>query len=260
LAPEYNLEELCHAICQTTGVKVALRYRHIQDDLPNTATWPSPRAKAIHLEVEYKEPHTHCQQIHSAFAPQATVFPLGIKMWLIEEMQDLTNPVAQSTASKIHALQATFLEYSKTDLFHIQPHLANQKEKIYATLRQFLSTSTGPTEATQKPFYAVSAMVKKAGFIIRYLPQHHDSVRTVMAQISDTLTGVPAGLNKLVSHNQHITSAPCKANNLSPVPMPNQPPAEMHAATAQPQLTPNSRTKLNTGPQQTLSNEGSKAT
>ena len=81
-----------------------------------------------------------------------------------------------------------------------------------------------------------------------------------MARISHTLTGVPAGLNKLVSHNQHITSAPCKANNLSPVPMPNQPPAEMHAATAQPQLTPNSRTKLNTRPQQTLSNKGSKAT
>jgi len=161
LAPEYNLEELCHAIRQTTGVEVALWYRHIQDDLPNTATRLRLRAKAIHIEVKYEEPYTHCQCIRSAFAPQATVFPLGIKMWLVEEMQNLTNPAACLTTSQIHDLQEIFLAHSKTGLFPIQPHLVDQKDKIYATLQQFLSTQLDPTAATQKPFYAVSAMVKK---------------------------------------------------------------------------------------------------
>ena len=176
-----------------TGVKVALRYCHIQDDLPNTMTWLRPRAKAIHLEVAYEESSTQCQRIRLAFAPQAMVFPSGIKMWLVDEMQNLTNPVAHSTAAEIHALQETFLAVSKTSQFQIQPHLVHQKDKIYATLRQFLSTQTGPTEANQKPFYTVSAMAKKAGFIIHYLPQHHDSARTIMAWISATLPGVPAG-------------------------------------------------------------------
>jgi len=174
-------------------------------------------------------------------------------------MQNLTNPAARTTAAKIHALQETFLAVSKTSRFQIQPHLVHQKDKIYATLQQFLSTQTGIKEDNQKPFHAVSAMAKKVGFIIRYLPPHHDAAQTVMAQISNTLPGVPAGLNQLVSHNQHIPSAPHKANNLSSVPVPNQPPVEMHIATAQPQFTLNSRTKLNTGPQQTLSNDGSKA-
>jgi len=179
LAPEYNLEELHHAICQTTGVKVALWYHHIQDDLPNTMTRLRPRAKAIHLEVEYKEPNTQCQRICSAFAPQATVFPLGIKMWLVEEMQNLTNPEARSTASQIHALQETFLAYSKTGLFHIQPHLVHQKDKIYATLQQFLSMQIDPTEAIQKPFYTVSAMAKKqvssSGTSPNIMTQHRPS-------------------------------------------------------------------------------------
>jgi len=255
-APEYNLEELRHAICQTTGVTVALRYRHIQDDLPNTATRLRPRAKAIHIEVEDEEPYNRCQRIRSAFAPLATVFPSGIKMRLVEEMQNLTNPAARSTASQIHDLQEVFLAHSKTGLFPIQPHLVDQKDKIYATLQQFLSTQIDSIEATQKPFYAVSAMVKKAGFIIRYLPQHHDSAQTIMARILATLPAASAGTYLPVTNKSQVPSVPSKAP--SSVVGTQQQSAESHVAIAQLQLQLHSRTTQNTRPKRTLRDDVSK--
>ncbi len=255
-APEYNLEELRHAIHQMTGVEVALRYRHIQDDLPNTATRLRPRAKAIHVEVKYEEPYTRCQRIRSAFAPQATVFPSGIKMRLVEEMQNLTNPAARSTASQIHDLQEIFLAHSKTGLFPIQPHLVDQQDKIYATLRQFLSTQLDPTEAVQKPFYAVSAMVKKVGFIIRYLPQHHDSAQKVMTRILATFPGAPAETYQPVSHTSQAPSVPPKVTGSELVS--HQQSEAPNSAIAQLQLQSNIRTTQIPRPKCTLSNDVSK--
>ncbi len=123
-----------------TGVKVALWYCHIQDDLPDTVTRLLPRVKEIHMEVKYEESYTHCQCIHSVFSPQATVFPSGIKMQLVEEIQTLTNQVACSTESQLCALQATFLAHSKTGLLCILPHLSYRKDKTCSSSSQLSLT------------------------------------------------------------------------------------------------------------------------
>jgi len=176
-------------------------------------------------------------------------------MQLVDEMQNLTNPAAHSTAAKIHALQETFLVVSKTGQFQIQPHLVHQKDKIYATLRQFLSTQTGIKEDNQKPFHAVSAMAKKVGFIIRYLPPHHDAAQTVMARISANLLGISEGPNQSVSYKPQVPSAPPTANNPSSAPVPHQQLAVMHLATAQSKLKLNCGMTQKSRPKCTLSHE-----
>jgi len=160
-------------------VKVALWFCIIQDDLPTTATWPIPQVKAIHLEVDEVEPVINCQCICSAFSAQATEFPSGIKMQLVAEVQASTNPAACHKASQLCMLQAKFSANLETGLIHVQPHLAHNKGETYAILQKFLSTNGDSTEATQKPFYAVSPMVKKraslSGIYSNIVPQHMQS-------------------------------------------------------------------------------------
>jgi len=74
--PEYNLEELRRAILSATGVKVALRYRIIRDSLPVQASRQTPRLKAIHIEVDSKEPKNHREQIGKVFSASTKEFPV----------------------------------------------------------------------------------------------------------------------------------------------------------------------------------------
>ena len=117
MAPEYHLDKFRRAILTTTGVKVALRYRIINDNLPPQVTHIKPQIKAIHIEVNSEAPPlNHCECIGIAFSAKTQEFFTGIKMHLVAKTPTLTNPKAHHKTKQLQALQAHFLAQSDTCL------------------------------------------------------------------------------------------------------------------------------------------------
>jgi len=69
LVPEYNLEEICRTILMTTGVRVALRYQRIHNNLPEQVHSP-PTVHEIHIEVDKTTPQIQRESIGLVFSPK----------------------------------------------------------------------------------------------------------------------------------------------------------------------------------------------
>jgi len=130
-APEYDLDDIRRTIKQATGVEVALRFRIINDGLPRHTIRTGPRIKAIHMEVEKETSSNKCKSIANLYSSTAQIFPLGIKMRLVPEINSLTNPDAHAQAVQLQALQAKFLNRSVTSRLGIP--LETKYGKKYTT-------------------------------------------------------------------------------------------------------------------------------
>jgi len=59
---------------QHTGVKVALQFCKIQNDLSDKAVSMAQHIKAIHINVNHAESPHDCQSIYTAFSSKAKQF------------------------------------------------------------------------------------------------------------------------------------------------------------------------------------------
>ena len=76
--------------------------------------------------------HMFLQQkkcIDRIYAPFAQTFPLGIKMRLMPEIHDLTNPETLAKVAQLQALQAHFL--ASTETMQIQEGELDHKLSLY---------------------------------------------------------------------------------------------------------------------------------
>jgi len=67
---------------------------------------------------------------------------------------------------------------------------------ILETLRKIGSQIPSPGYTTQQLFHTVSPMVKKEGYLVRYLPQHSTEVLTALGQIPALVPGTYVGLSQ----------------------------------------------------------------
>jgi len=98
-APEYDLPALSQQIKKDTGGDVALCFQIIHDGLPAHANCRKPCIKAIHLEVKQGISSQLLKCIESTYSLTTRTFHLGIKMWLVPELQTMTNPEVCDNAS-----------------------------------------------------------------------------------------------------------------------------------------------------------------
>ncbi len=217
-APEYNLEELRRAIFTATGVKVGLCYWIIRDSLLVQASCPSPRIKAIHIDVDSSAPKNHCERIGKVFSPKMTEFPVGIKMRLVTEISHLTDSNSRHKAEQLQALQARFLAISTTQSIGVNPHPNYDKHHTMATLRKFLLHNPLPTPPEDHLFYAVSPLTSMEKIIVRVLPQHRIKAATVISCLVSQLPGINVGPMELQKLEQTTPSALATTNS-SKVPL-----------------------------------------
>jgi len=190
LGPEYNLEELRQAILLATGVKVALRYRIIRDSLPVQVSRQTPQLKAIHIEVDSKEPKNHRKWIGKVFSTNTKEFPVGIKMRLVAEISLLNSNTDQQKAEQLQALQARFLATSGTWQLYITLDLNHDKHCVMASLQRFLLHNPLLTPQEDQLFYAVSPVPSSDKVIVRFLPKHKTRVDKVIDHLARQRSGL----------------------------------------------------------------------
>jgi len=192
-APEFHLEEIRQQITVATGEEVALRYRIINDGQPIRTHCRALRVRAIHIEVEKTASKETCKRIAGVYSPQATTFPLGIKMRIVEEITTESSPTFRTNAINLQSRQAQFLSQTATCLIKVDSQHITYTAGILATLRQIGSQITSLGHTKQQLFHAVSPMVKKEGYIVRYLLQHSTETLTTLGQIPALIPGTHVG-------------------------------------------------------------------
>jgi len=124
---KYDKEALCREIWQFTGVAVSVHFRAIDDSTPQTyndkkasgsqpattstsgisSIVPNPQLKepikALHIEINKKDPPAFKACIEALYSSSAMTFPLGIKMRLVHDYKQLTNVC---TKEKLSAFEA----------------------------------------------------------------------------------------------------------------------------------------------------------
>jgi len=131
LVPEYDLDDIHQTINQAMGVEVALHFWIISDGLPRHTFCTCPRIKAIHMEVEKGMPSNKCKSIANLYSSTAQIFPLGIKMSLVPEVNSLTNPDANAQAVQLQSVMCRLgipleTKYGKKYMTHSGPFLVIQ--------------------------------------------------------------------------------------------------------------------------------------
>jgi len=177
-----------------TGEEVALWYQIINDGQPIRTHRRAPRVRAIHIDVEKTASKETCKRIAGVYSPQATTFPLGIKMRIVEEITTESSPTFRTNAINLQSWQAQFLSQTATCLIKVDSQHITYTAGILATLRQIGSQITSLGHTKQQLFHAVSPMVKKEGYIVRYLLQHSTEARTTLDQIPVLVLGTHVGL------------------------------------------------------------------
>jgi len=147
-ALEYDLPALSQQIKMDTGGDMVLHFHTILDGLPVHVTHNKPHIKAIHLEVKQGIPSQLLKCIEQIYSSTARTFPLGIKMWLVPELQAMTTPEAHDKVINLQELQAWFL--ASTEIYRIGGVVDTipNKNQLYDTLHAMtmpLSQGTKPT-------------------------------------------------------------------------------------------------------------------
>jgi len=109
LADKFDKEALKSQIWETTGV-IALRYRAIDNRVTKRDTANTKRVKELHIEVDKADPASSRNRIECLYSLAATVFPLGIKMWMVRELHLLTKADAKVKAASLQTTQQRFLD------------------------------------------------------------------------------------------------------------------------------------------------------
>jgi len=97
-------------------------------------------------------------------------FPLGIKMQLIPELQQLTNLAAYDKAIQLQTRQAQFLETMETYRIWEDNVHHPLTPPLYNILREMTLAHQSATEGDPPLFHAISPMTTKDGYLVRYLP------------------------------------------------------------------------------------------
>jgi len=204
--PEYNLSTLRQQIEQESGSEVALRFRIISDGRPVHAGHTGTRTKAIHMEVDWNITPKKQQRLESLYSSTARTFPLGIKMRLIPELGTTANSTTYTHATQLINHQACFLAHTKTSRILQAVTEPCNLELAYQTLRDMILPS-GLANRSDKPlFHAISAMVNKEGYLVRYLPQYSTQAQAAIAHLEDKFSKQPTDLAPPTPSTQNLPS------------------------------------------------------
>jgi len=171
-ADEYDCKALCRDIWQLTRIQVALCYWVIDDGKKKDSNDKTKRVpvKALHIEIDQVQQTIVQSRIEHLFSSKATVFPLGIKMQLVQDYCIITNAQAKAKANSLCLHQERFLaqmetcstwEISTLDLTECQTDM---------NLRQFIMNIPDSAQPATKLFHAVSKMFSRDGHIFHFLP------------------------------------------------------------------------------------------
>jgi len=84
-ADEYDREALCRKIWDLTGVRVALRFRAIDDSSCKEGKTKSTPTKALHMEIDRVHQTNTQSRIEFLYSLRVMIFPLGFKMRLVRD-------------------------------------------------------------------------------------------------------------------------------------------------------------------------------
>jgi len=120
--------------------------------------------------------------IERIYTTTAPTFPLGIKMRLVPEIQEVTNPETLAKVVQLHALQERFLASTETRrIYEGECAMDHHTPNLVDTLRAMTISSWQANKQAQPLFHAISPMVTKGGYLVRYLPQHRIKARAALA-------------------------------------------------------------------------------
>jgi len=105
-ADKYDCKELQKEIWAFVGVDVALRFREVDDGVPQKeGTTCTPHPKALHIKIDKGDPAQCHHALEKLYSSSATMFPLGIKMQLVRDHKLLTNTKAKAKANSLRSNQ-----------------------------------------------------------------------------------------------------------------------------------------------------------
>jgi len=196
LADEYNRKALCQDIWDLTRIQVALRYRIIDDGKKKDGNDKNKQVpvKALHIEIDQVQQTMVRSRIEHLFSSKATVFPLGIKMRLVQDYHILMNAQAKAKADSLRLHQERFLAQMETCSTWEISTLDLKDRQTDANLRQFIMNIPDPAQPNTKLFNVVSKMFSRDGHIFCFHPSQSQQAREVVAGLLVFLKGLWEGL------------------------------------------------------------------
>ncbi len=189
-ADEYDREALSHEIWNLTGVRVALRFRAIDDGNHKDGKTKTTLIKALHVEIDRVHQTITRSRIKFLYSSRATAFPLGFKMRLVRDHRLLTNTQAKAKAASLRAHQARFLAQMETCSTWEVATVELIDRQTQANLRQIIMNIPDPVQPACKLFHAVNKMYIRDGYIFRFHPSRSQQAREVVAGLLVFLKGL----------------------------------------------------------------------
>ena len=186
--PEYDKDALRQAIWNMVGVEVALRFRKIFH--PSKPRDPTAGVKALHLEIDSKEPRSQRTAVEKLYSAHANFCPLGIQMRLVPETHELANHTAIAKAVCLREKQKAFLAQSETCLSWEISTLDLYDSALKTDLRTLIHLIPDPDRPGESLFHAVNKMSRRDGFIFRFNPAKSQTAREVVAGLLVFLGGL----------------------------------------------------------------------
>jgi len=120
------------------------------------------------------------------YSPTASIFPMGIKMQLVPELQDMTNSKTKTNAIQCQALQAKFMAHTKTSWIRQEVSDKTYTQlQLYETLWAMRLPRWQANQSAQPMFHAISPRATEDGYLVHYLPQYTTQVRVAITQLSE---------------------------------------------------------------------------
>ena len=149
-ADEYDKDELTKEIWSFTGVQTALRFREIDDGVPRKPNQNrTPRPKALHIEIDKREPAQARHALERLYSSSAKTFPLGIKMRMVCDQKLLTNTKAKAKAASLRANQEQFLKNMETCISWEIATIDLPDNTIGANLQHLIMNILDPNKPTE---------------------------------------------------------------------------------------------------------------
>jgi len=183
------------------------KLRRIVDEGTGWADRTIPQTKAIHLEIDQGTLPSQLKCIERVYSAEATIFPLGIKMWLVPTGSTGT-PTDHDTRTGLINRQAQFLKYMETRWISSEEGsaLTPQQCPLYNSLRALTVPLSLANHSCKPLFHAISPSTTNDGYLVCFLPQYKALAQAAIARLLILPTTTPACPDSLPSNKEsHIS-------------------------------------------------------